>query len=103
MKLGVIGLGNMATAMIGGIIKAGIIPASDITGSDTGSDQREKAKKTLSINTCESNEEVVKGSDYVIIAVKPQIYENVLPQIKASMKDGQVIISIAPGKTISYL
>jgi len=103
MKLGVIGLGNMATAMIGGIVKAGIIPASDITGSDASVEQADKAAKALSINTCNDNATVVRSSDYVIMAVKPQIYEKVLPEIKASMNSDQVIISIAPGKTLAYL
>ena len=103
MKLGVIGLGNMATAMIGGIVKAGVFAASDITGSDASADQRQKAEKDLGINTCKDNGDVIKCSDYVIIAVKPQIYADVLPQIKSSMNKDQVVISIAPGKTISYL
>ena len=45
MKLGIIGLGNMATAMIGGIIKAGIFAPADITGSDVSQEQRQKAGK----------------------------------------------------------
>ncbi len=102
MKLGVIGLGNMATAMTGGIIKAGLFAPADITGSDASAAQRKTAADKLGIGTCEDNEETVRNSDYVIIAVKPQVYADVLPQIKSSM-NGQVIISIAPGKTISYL
>ena len=81
MKLGVIGLGNMASAMIGGIVKAGVFAPSDITGSDAAPSQREKAADTLGIGTCEDNREVVKGCDYLILAIKPQIYETVLTQI----------------------
>ncbi len=103
MKLGVIGLGNMATAMIGGIIKAGIIAPSDINGSDPSKEQSDKAKESLGINICDGNEAAISGSDYVILAVKPQIHEAVLPQIGSAMKKEQVIISIAPGKTLSYL
>lgn len=103
MKLTVIGLGNMATAMISGIIKAGIFAPHDITGSDASASQIQKAKSDLKINTADSNEEAMKGSDYVIIAVKPQIYEAVLPQIASARSEQQVIISIAPGKTLSYL
>ncbi len=103
MKLGVIGLGNMATAMISGIIKAGIVAPQDITGSDANTAQTDKAEAALGIRTCASNEEAMKGSDYVIIAVKPQVYEAVLPEIKAALQKDQVVISIAPGKTLSYL
>ena len=103
MKLGVIGLGNMATAMISGIIRSGLFEPGDITGSDTSPAQREKAEKTYGIGSCENNADAVKDCDYVILAVKPQIYDTVLPQIAAVMKKNQVVISIAPGKTIAYL
>ena len=103
MKLTVIGLGNMATAMISGMIKAGLFAPSDITGSDANPAQADKAKAALGIKTCLSNEEAMEGSDYVIIAVKPQVYETVLPQIRSALGKDQTVISIAPGKTLSYL
>ena len=101
MKLGVIGLGNMATAMIGGIIRSGLFEKGDITGADKSCDQREKAEKTYGITTCESNADAIRNCDYVILAVKPQIYEVVLPEVRKAMKKEQVIISIAPGKSLS--
>ena len=85
MKLGVIGLGNMATAMIAGIIRSGLISSSDITGSDTDPGQREKAEKSYGIRTADSNEDAIRNCDYVILAVKPQVYETVLPQIESAM------------------
>ncbi len=103
MKLGVIGLGNMANAIIGGIIRAGIFAPGDITGSDTSEEQREKAQKEHGINVCMDNEDAVRDSDYVIIAIKPQIFDQVMGQIKSSMDADQVVISIAPGKTLDYL
>ena len=103
MKLGIIGLGNMATAMLTGIVKGGIVTASDITGSDPGSFEREKAQNNLGINVTDDNTEAVKGSDYVILAVKPQVYETVLAEVKQVINKDQVLISIAPGKTTSYL
>lgn len=103
MKLGVIGLGNMATAMIGGIIGAGIVAPSDIKGSDYSKDQTDKAKDKFGINVTCDNSEAILGADYIIMAVKPQIYESVLPQIKEAIKENQVLISIAPGKTLAYL
>ncbi len=103
MKLAVIGLGNMATAMIGGITGAGIFKPSDINGSDPVAQQAEKAKNDLGINICDGNEAAVKDCDYVIIAVKPQVYETVLTGLRSAVKKDQVIISIAPGKTLSFL
>ena len=93
----------MATAMLTGMIKAGIVAAVDIMGSDAGSDKRETAQKNLGINVTSDNAEAVKGSDYVILAVKPQVYETVLAEVKQVINKDQVLISIAPGKTTSYL
>lgn len=103
MKLGVIGLGNMATAMIGGIVRAGLVEACDINGSDYSEAQVQKAINNLKINASTGNTKAMAGADYVILAVKPQVYETVLAQIKDNIKENQVLISIAPGKTLSYL
>lgn len=103
MKIGVIGLGNMATAMIGGIIKAGLVGAENISGSDYSQIQADKAKDKFEIETGTDNVQAMKDAEYIIMAVKPQIYESVLPQIKENITDNQVLISIAPGKTLTYL
>ncbi|MCR5589984.1 MAG: pyrroline-5-carboxylate reductase [Lachnospiraceae bacterium] len=103
MKLGVVGLGNMATAIVGGIIKSGLFAPADITGSDAYEPQRKKAEKSFGIKTTGDNAEAAGGKDYVIIAVKPQIYEDVLPGIAGAAGKNTVIISIAPGKTLVYL
>lgn len=103
MKIGVIGLGNMATAMIGGIVKAGLVAAGDIKGSDYSEVQAKKAADNLGIIAGTDNVEAMKDADYIIMAVKPQIYPAVLPQIKENIKPYQVLISIAPGKSLTYL
>ena len=103
MKIGVVGLGNMATAMVGGIINAGLVKPSDITGSDYSKVQVDKAIDNLKIKAVGSNIEAVTDADYVILAVKPQVYEDVLKELSPVLKDNQVVISIAPGKTLGYL
>lgn len=103
MKLGIIGLGNMATAMLGGIVGAGLVAASDIKGSDYSEAAGKAISEKLGICTGTDNLEAIKGADIVILAVKPQVYENVLTQISGHVESNQVVISIAPGKTLSYL
>ena len=58
MKLGFIGTGNMASAMMGGIIKNNIVPAEEIIGSDLFAPGREKVQKTLGIHVTESMERI---------------------------------------------
>lgn len=103
MKISVIGLGNMATAMIGGIIKAGLAKPEDICGFDVFAEQAKKVAEKFNIRTAASNADAMKGADVVIMAVKPQVYADVLPEVKAGIAANQVLISIAPGKTLDYL
>lgn len=103
MKLGIIGLGNMATAMLGGILKAGLVEAKDVKGSDYSIAAAQKIQDSLGINAGSDNLAAIDGADIVILAVKPQVYETVLNQIKGKISSKQVLISIAPGKSLSYL
>jgi len=103
MKLGVIGLGNMATAMIGGIIRAGLVDSKDIKGADHFDSAAQAAREKFDIEAGTDNLTAVADADYIIMAVKPQVYETVLAELKGHIGDNQVLISIAPGKTLSYL
>lgn len=103
MKLGFIGCGNMASAIMGGIIKNGIMEAADLIGADVFAPSREKVKETFGIQIAESNKEVVEKADIFVLSVKPQFYPEVIAEIKDSVKEHQVIITLAPGKTLAWL
>ena len=103
MKLGFIGCGNMASAMMKGIIANGIIEAKDIIGADVFAPSREKAKETLGIEVTEDNVEVVETADVFVLSIKPQFYESVIAEIKEFVREGQLVITLAPGKTLSWL
>lgn len=103
MKLGFIGCGNMASAMMSGIIKNGIIDAKDIIGADVYAPSREKAHQTLGIRVTENNCEVAQWADAIVLSIKPQFYEAVIAEIKEVVKDNQIIITLAPGKTLAWL
>lgn len=103
MKLGFIGTGNMASAIMGGIIKNNIIPASEIIGSDLSEAGRNRAREQFGINITASNTEVVTQADVVILSVKPQFYADVIGEIRNVVKDTQIIITIAPGKSLTWL
>ncbi len=102
MKLGIIGAGNMASAIIGGIIKKGIIPANEIICSTPVEAERTKAENSFGINVTESNKEVVKSAEVLLLAVKPQVVPVVVEEIKDVVSDEQLIISIVAGKTIAW-
>ena len=103
MKLGFIGTGNMASAIMGGIIKNQIIPAEEIIGADLFAPGREKAKEQFKIHVTDSNKEVVEKADVIVLSVKPQFYADVIAEIKDGIKAEQIVITIAPGKTLAWL
>ena len=103
MKLGFIGTGNMATAMMGGIIKNNIASAEDIIGADPFAPGRERVKEKYGINVTADNNEVVKNAEVVVLSVKPQFYPDVIAGIRDDVTDKHLIITIAPGKTLAWL
>ena len=103
MKLGIIGLGNMGGAILGGIIEKGIAKNYEIVGYDINESLRNKIKEKYSINIASGNEEVVENATAVILAVKPQFMADMLDGIKDKWNSDTVIISIAAGKTIEWL
>lgn len=103
MKVGFIGCGNMASAIMQGIIKNKIVSKEDIIGSDLSKDSLLKVEKNIGIQTTTDNKEVVKQVDILFLSVKPQFYENVIEEIKDFVTEKQIIVTIAPGKTLEWL
>lgn len=103
MKLGFIGTGNMAGAIIGGILKKGIVKADDIIGADVLETGREKVKAAYGIRVTDNNMEVIENADIVFLSVKPQYYAEVIGEIKGAVTENKIVVTIAPGKTLSWL
>lgn len=98
MQYGFIGLGNMGAAIIRGMILSGQFEDDRIIGFDSN----KELAGNLGIYTAGSIKELVETADYVILAVKPQVLPNVLPEVKKYSGE-KLVISIAAGKTISFL
>ena len=99
LKLGFIGGGNMAGAIMGGIIKEGILAPEQIIVSDLVDNVSEKHGVSFTTD----NKEVSSAADVLFLSVKPQVYPAVISEIRDSLKEGQLIITIAPGKTLAWL
>ena len=103
MKLGFIGTGNMASAMMGGILNNQILSVDEVMGSNPGSQKRESVKKQFGIYVTADNNEVVEKADVIVLSVKPQFYEEVISEIREFIRENQIVITIAPGKTLAWL
>ncbi|GAA0866068.1 pyrroline-5-carboxylate reductase [Paraclostridium tenue] len=102
-KIGFIGSGNMAKAMIGGIVKSKLVDSNNVIASDLNELALENVKNEYGINVTTNSKEVVKFSDIVIVAVKPNVYDVVLEGVKELVDDKKIIVTIAAGKTIESI
>lgn len=103
MKIGFIGLGNMATAIIGGILKKGLVDAQDICGADKVPEMCEKAAEGFGMQICNTNSQVATQADVLFLAIKPIFLPEVLEEISGSIGKDTVIVSIVAGKTIAFM
>lgn len=103
MKLGFIGLGNMATAMIGGILNKGLVSSQDIIGSDKLAAGCEKAAKQFGIEAVTDNKKVAAEADVLVFAVKPIFLPEVMKEIQDVLRPETLIISIVAGKSIAFM
>lgn len=101
-KIGFIGGGNMASALIKGILASGISDPEDICVSDKCEDKLEHFR-ALGINAVSDNTQVVSMSDYVFLAVKPRHLEEALEEIQLEADVDTIFISIVAGWTINGL
>ncbi|WP_386081867.1 pyrroline-5-carboxylate reductase [Vreelandella sp. F11] len=96
-KITFIGAGNMASAIIGGLIDSGVEP-STITATAPNDSELTEIKQRLSINTDTDNSAAVADADVVVLAVKPQIMRGVCEALRDSVQRQQpLMISIAAG------
>ena len=102
-KIGFIGCGNMGQAILTGIRKKDLVPAKNIYVSVKHADKLLSLEQTYGIHACRDNAETAREADILFLAVKPQFYEEVIAGIRDEVRDDQVIISLAPGKTIAWL
>ncbi len=103
MTIGFIGLGNMAKAMIGGILQKGLMGPNEIIGTARTEETCRKAADKFGIQTRSSNEAVAKEADIIVLAVKPQFLKVVIADIMDCVDDSKLVVSIAAGKTISWI
>lgn len=97
MKIGFIGAGNMAEAIINGIISTGTFSNSNIFVSDIFAERLDYMQQSYGIKTLQDNNELVKSCDTIVLAVKPQSVDIALESISGCIDKSQLFISIVAG------
>ncbi|KAK1928078.1 Pyrroline-5-carboxylate reductase [Phytophthora citrophthora] len=101
-RLAVIGGGNMAEAIITGVLTEGLIPSSKVVVSDPNPSIKKKYAQ-LNVETHTRNSSAVKDADVILVAVKPQVVDDVLRAVKAAMDPDALVISVVAGQSIKQL
>ncbi|MEA3085680.1 MAG: pyrroline-5-carboxylate reductase [Paraburkholderia sp.] len=96
MKIAFIGGGNMAAALIGGLIKRGVVPA-DLYAIDPNEDARKRNEQQFGIKTGAAGDAALASYDAVVLAVKPQILKSVAETLAPHLQASQLVISIVAG------
>lgn len=100
-RIGFIGMGNMGSAMLKGALKS--FSPADITFYDPDEIKRNAISSETHVIASDSAEDCVKDVKYLVLAIKPQVYDSVAKEIWNSVTEEHVVISLAPTVSIAQL
>lgn len=102
-KIGMIGAGNMAGALIRGLLASKQVAPEQIRASDVRKERLAELEAEFGIKTHVDNHELTSWANLVVIAVKPQVIDRMLDQISATLTPGTLVVSIAAGVPLRAL
>jgi pyrroline-5-carboxylate reductase len=102
-KIGFVGGGNMAGALVRGLLQSGTVTPDQIRASDVKEERLAELHDKYGIHTTADNEELARWADVVVVAVKPQIVDRILAPIASALTEGDLVVSIAAGVPIEAL
>lgn len=102
-KLGMVGGGAMGSALLDGVIQAGLLKPETLFLLETDQSRREALQKKLGISLCRDPAELARECRLIILAVKPQVLPDVLRELKTEVKPEHLLISIAAGVSLAML
>ena len=104
MTIGFIGAGTMAGAIVRGVTAAGVVPGGDVLLYDVNGPAAQRLADDVGATVADSAEAVVRDSDVVVLAVKPQVLPAVLGDLASAVVERRpVLVSIAAGITLAAL
>jgi pyrroline-5-carboxylate reductase len=102
-RLGIVGTGVMAEAMLAGLLQRQLIDASNVTCSHPREDRRRELAQKYSVASTPDNTAAVKDADIVLLAVKPQMLRGVMDELRATLTPRQLVISVIAGASTAAL
>src|SRR5262245_37829685 len=102
-KIGIIGAGKIGSAIVRGIIGAGLVARDQVIASDVSDALRQSIGRQLDVQVTADNGNVCDFADRVILAVKPQILDSVLKEVAKKLVKAKLLVSVAAGVPLSRL
>ncbi|HET6650683.1 MAG TPA: NAD(P)-binding domain-containing protein, partial [Candidatus Limnocylindria bacterium] len=103
MRVGIVGAGVMAEAIISGLIADRAVQAAQLTASHPRRERRDLLAERHGIHPVATNREALADAQVVVIAVKPQMLGRVMRELRGRLDADQVVVSIVAGATIRTL
>ena len=100
-KIGFIGMGNMGSAILKGLLK--VYAPRDMIFTAAHQEKMDQVTSETKVAHAASNRECAAQVKYLILAVKPQYYQSVIEEIRDTVSMDQILVTIAPGKTLEWL
>jgi len=101
--IGFIGGGNMAQALLEGVLSAELFDADNVWVSDVRPERLGELTSLYGVHTTVDNTELTRQADIIVLSVKPQMMAVVLDGIAGTLKEGVLVISIAAGITTAAI
>ena len=103
MRVGIVGAGVMAEAIIAGLVADRAVEAGTLVASHPRRDRRDILAERHGIRPVASNREALAGAEVIVLAVKPQMLGRVMRELRGELSADQVVVSIVAGATIRTL
>lgn len=102
-KICVIGAGNIAEALVSGLLKGQVVQPGQVFATDVRPERLEVFEQQYKVRVSSNNQKAVAGSDIVILAVKPQVMDEVLYELSVPFREDRLFLSVAAGVPISRI
>ncbi len=102
-KIAFLGAGNMAGALVKGLISAGAASSAEIFCTDTRKERLEELREKHGVRVGQDNAEAAAWADVVVLSTKPQVFDRLLPDVARGLSEGALVLSIAAGVPIAAI
>jgi pyrroline-5-carboxylate reductase len=102
-RVGVVGTGVMAESMLAGLLREALVEPQNVVCSHPRAERRRVLEGTHGVCTTPSNADAVRGADVVLLAVKPQVLDEVIPELREALTPQQLVVSVVAGASTRAL